>query len=97
MVNKTVTSSTMQKYTRSILTELSQMPIKSNDKTHLLESRASNIIQSAINLMEQFNVLYTPEQADDLKRKFINAIRHQDPKKFYRSVRRKEDEDQGTG
>lgn len=97
MVNKTVTSSTMQKYTRSILTELSQMPIKSNDKTHLVESRASNIIQSAINLMEQFNVLYTPEQADDLKRKFINAIRHQDPKKFYRSVRRKEDEDQGTG
>jgi hypothetical protein len=87
----------MQKYTRSILTELSQMPIKSNDKTHLVESRASNIIQSAINLMEQFNVLYTPEQADDLKRKFINAIRHQDPKKFYRSVRRKEDEDQGTG
>lgn len=86
----------MQKYTRSILTELSQMPIKSNDKTHLVESRASNIIQSAINLMEQFNVLYTPEQADDLKRKFINAIRHQDPKKFYRSVRRKEDEDQGT-
>ena len=74
----------MQKYTRSILTELSQMPIKSNDKTHLVESRASNIIQSAINLMEQFNVLYTPEQADDLKRKFINAIRHQDPKKFYR-------------
>ena len=87
----------MQKYTRSILTELSQMPIKSNDKTHLVESRASNIIQSAINLMEQFNVLYTPEQADDLKRKFINAIRHLDPKKFYRSVRRKEDEDQGTG
>ena len=87
----------MQKYTRSILTELSQMPIKSNDKTHLVESRASNIIQSAINLMEQFNVLYTPEQADDLKRKFINAIRHQDPKKFYRSVKRKEDEDQGTG
>ena len=87
----------MQKYTRSILTELSQMPIKSNDKTHLVESRASNIIQSAINLMEQFNVLYTPEQADDLKRKFINAIKHQDPKKFYRSVRRKEDEDQGTG
>ena len=85
----------MQKYTRSILTELSQMPIKSNDKTHLVESRASNIIQSAINLMEQFNVLYTPEQADDLKRKFINAIKHQDPKKFYRSVRRKEDEDQG--
>ena len=35
------------------------------------------------------------EQADDLKRKFINAIKHQDPKKFYRSVRRKEDEDQG--
>ena len=39
--------------------------------------------------------IYTPEQADDLKRKFINAIKHQDPKKFYRSVRRKEDEDQG--
>ena len=87
----------MKRYTRSILNELSVMPLKSDDKTHLIESRASNIIQSAINLMEQLNVLYTPEQADDLKRKFINAIKHQDPKKFYRSVRRKEDEDQGTG
>ena len=81
----------MLKKTRSILDELSDMPVN-RDKKHLVESRASNIIQSAINLFEQLEMMYEPDQADDLQRKFINAIRTRDPRKFYRSVRRKDED-----
>jgi len=52
------------------------------DKTHLVESRASNIIQSAINLFEQIDMAYDRDQADDLQRKFVNAIKTRDPKSF---------------
>ena len=81
----------MQKKTRSILDELNDLHI-SKDKTYLVESRASNIIQSTINLFEQIDAMYGREQADDLQRKFINAIRHRDAKKFYRSVRRTDED-----
>ncbi|NDB65598.1 MAG: hypothetical protein EB168_08020 [Euryarchaeota archaeon] len=81
----------MLKKTRSILDELSDLHVN-KDKKHLVESRASNIIQSAINLFEQLENMYEPEQADDLQRKFINAIRTRDPRKFYRSVRRKDED-----
>jgi len=81
----------MLKKTRSILDELSDLHVN-KDKKHLVESRASNIIQSAINLFEQLETMYEPDQADDLQRKFINAIRTRDPRKFYRSVRRKDED-----
>ena len=81
----------MQRKTKSILDELSSMHI-SRDKNHLVESRANNIIQSAINIFEQIDSLYTREQAEDLQRKFVNAIRSRDPKKFARSVRRKDED-----
>jgi predicted secreted Zn-dependent protease len=81
----------MQKKTRSILDELNDLHIP-KDKTHLVESRASNIIQSAINLFEQIDMAYDRDQADDLQRKFVNAIKTRDPKKFYRSVRRKDED-----
>jgi len=58
----------------------------------LLKARASNIIQSAINLFEQIDMAYDRDQADDLQRKFVNAIKTRDPKKFYRSVRRKDED-----
>jgi hypothetical protein len=81
----------MQKKTRSILDELNDLHI-TRDKAHLMESRGSNIIQSAINLFEQIDATYGRDQADDLQRKFINAIKARDPKKFYRSVRRKDED-----
>lgn len=81
----------MQRKTKSILDELSSMHI-SRDKNHLVESRANNIIQSAINIFEQIDSLYTREQAEDLQRKFVNAIKSRDPGKFARSVRRKDED-----
>jgi len=77
----------MQKKTRSLLEELDSMYIE-RDSRHVIETRASNIITSAIRLLEQIDESYTPEQADNLTRKLINAIKLRDPGKFTRSVRK---------
>ena len=77
----------MQKKTRSLLEELDSLYAE-RDQRHVIESRASNIITSAIRLLEQIDSSYTPEQADNLQRKLINAIKLRDPGKFTRTVRR---------
>ena len=77
----------MQKKTRSILEELESLHAD-RDNRYVLENRASNIISSAIRLLEQIESQYTPEQADNLQRKLINAIKLRDPGKFTRTVRK---------
>lgn len=77
----------MKLRTRSILQELNEIASVRN-KDSLIESRATNIINSAINLLESLKNQYTPEQADELERRFINAIRGQDPAKFSRGIRK---------
>jgi hypothetical protein len=77
----------MQKKTRSLLEELDTMYIE-RDQRHVIETRASNVIASAIRLIEQIEKAYAPEQAENLKRKLLNAINQRDPEKFTRSVRR---------
>jgi hypothetical protein len=77
----------MQKKTRSILEELDSMYVE-NDRRFIIESRASNVIASAIRLLEQIEKSYSAEQAENLQRKLINAIRLRDPSKFTRTVRR---------
>lgn len=77
----------MQKKTRSLLEELDAMYIE-RDQRHVIETRASNVIASAIRLLEQIDETYTQEQAENLKRKLLNAINQRDPEKFTRSVRR---------
>jgi F0F1-type ATP synthase membrane subunit b/b' len=78
---------TMQKKTRSLLEELDSLYIE-RDRKLVLENRASNIIQSAIRLLEQIESEYSAEQAENLTRKLLNAIRTRDASKFARSVRR---------
>jgi hypothetical protein len=77
----------MQKKTRSLLEELDAMYIE-RDQRHVIENRASNIITSAIRLLEEIEVSYTAEQAENLTRKLLNAIRLKDPEKFTRTVRK---------
>lgn len=77
----------MQKKTRSILEELDSLYIE-RDQRLLIESRASNVIASAIRLVEQIEDAYPPDQAENLTRKLLNAIRCKDAGKFSRSVRR---------
>jgi hypothetical protein len=77
----------MQKKTRSLLEELDSMYIE-RDQRHVIENRAANIIASAIRLLEQIDESYSPEVAQNLQRKLINAINQRDPGKFTRTVRK---------
>jgi len=77
----------MQKKTRSLLEELDSMYIE-RDQRHVIENRASNIIASAIRLLEQIDESYSTEDAQNLQRKLLNAINQRDPAKFTRTVRR---------
>jgi len=63
----------MQKKTRSILEELETL-YADRDNRHVIENRASNIIASAIRLLEQIDTSYTPEQAENLQRKLILQV-----------------------
>lgn len=81
----------MQKKTRSILDELDTIyeeKFQDRDRRYIVESRATNIIASAIRLIEQIESAYPADQAENLVRKLLNAIRDKDPRKFTRTVRR---------
>ena len=82
----------VQKRTRSILTELDEL-LTHKDKDNLLESRANNIINGAINLIKYIRENYEAEQAGELERRLLNAIKGQDPAKFTRGIRKLKDED----
>lgn len=77
----------MQKKTRSLLEELDSMYVE-RDRRLIIENRAQHVIESAIRLLEQIEQEYTAEQAENLTRKLLNAIRLKDTGKFARSVRR---------
>jgi hypothetical protein len=77
----------MQKKTRSLLEELDSMYVE-RDRRLIIETRADSVIVSAIRLIEQIESEFGPEQADNLTRKLLNAIRTKDAGKFSRSVRR---------
>ena len=77
----------MQKKTRSLLEELDSMYIE-RDQRHVIENRAANVIASAIRLLEQIDENYPADQAENLTRKLINAIKLRNPEKFTRTVRK---------
>lgn len=77
----------MQKRTRSILDELDNM-LAHRDKDNLVESRASHVIQGAINLINYIKENYNSETALELERRLLNSIRTQDVSKFTRGIRK---------
>jgi hypothetical protein len=81
----------MQKRTRSILEELDSIYTEryaDRDRRYVIESRANNVIASAIRLVEEIEASYPGDQAENLVRKLLNAIRTKDAAKFTRTVRR---------
>ena len=76
----------MRKHTRSILEELAGISIQ-RDKESIIETRANNVIASAINLVNYIKENYDAQTADELERRLLNSIRGQDPAKFTRKVR----------
>lgn len=81
----------MQKKTKSILEELDTLyeeKYAERDRRYIIETRASNVIASAVRLIEQIEAEFPSDQADNLTRKLLNAIRTKDSGKFARSVRK---------
>jgi hypothetical protein len=80
----------MERKTKSLLEELNTLSDK-RDTKHIIESRASNIITSAINLIEMINKHYDPERALILEKKLLSAIKAKDQNRFSKSIRKKDE------
>lgn len=80
----------MKRATRSLLEELNSISVKKNSEA-VIESRATHVIDSAINLLSLIRENFTPEQAYELERRLINSIKGGDPAKFTRSIRKLRD------
>ena len=78
----------MQKKTKSLLEELQSFG-DTRDMNHIIESRASNIITSAINLIELMQKQYSPDKAELLEKKLLSAIKGKDQERFAKSLRKK--------
>ena len=77
----------MESRTKGILEEIMSIDIE-HDKKHIIRTRADNIIESAIRIIELMEDAYPEDQAGDLIRKMLNAIRTKDVRKFQRSLQR---------
>ena len=80
----------MKRATRSLLEELNAISTKRNSEA-VIESRATHVIDSAINLLSLIKENFPPDQAYELERRFINSIKGGDPNKFIRSIRKLRD------
>ena len=80
----------MQKRTRSLLEEL-ELIGNNRDMNHIIESRAHNVITSAINLLELINRQYSAEKAEILEKKLLSAIKGKDAARFAKSLRKKDE------
>lgn len=78
----------MQKKTKSLLEELQSIG-ENRDINYVIESRASNIITSAINLIELMQRNYSPEKAELLEKKLLSAIKGKDQSRFAKTLRKK--------
>ena len=59
------------------------------DINNIIENRASNIITSAINLIELMQKHYPSDKAELLEKKLLSAIKSKDQNRFSKAVRKK--------
>jgi len=80
----------VKRATKSLLEELNSIAEKKHGEA-IIESRATHVIDSAINLLTLIKENFPPEEAYELERRFINSIKGGDPNKFVRSIRKLRD------
>jgi hypothetical protein len=80
----------LKRATRSLLEELNSITFK-KDGEAVIESRATHVINSAINLLTIIKENFPPEQAYELERRLLNSIKAADPSKFTRGIRKLRD------
>ena len=80
----------MKRATRSLLEELNSISEKKNSEA-IIESRATHVIDSAINLIALIKENFSPEDAYELERRLLNSIKGGDASKFTRGIRKLRD------
>lgn len=71
---------------RTLIDELDRL-VPARDKHTIIEARASNVIASCVNLMQLIAESFSDEEADDLNKRLINAIKNRDATKFNRKIK----------
>ena len=77
----------MKRKTRSLLEELNDFAVNKRAE-NVVESRATHIIESAINIVEMIRTNFDGETAQDLEKRFYNSIKSGDPTKFMRGIKK---------
>lgn len=80
----------MKRKTRSILEEINDL-VPSKSRQEVINSRASHVLTSVINFLENIHESYDRHTAETLERKLINSIRTRDATKFTNSLKRVEE------
>lgn len=86
----------MDRKTLRILEELDRY-VPSRSKHYVVESRARNVIASAMNLMALIRENYGPEEAEELTKRLIGSIRGEDEGKFVRGIKKLREEEERRG
>ena len=77
----------LRQSSRSILEELNRA-VPSKKKEHVVETRGHHIISSAVHFLQVLTEEYSEEEAEQITRRFLSAIKGQDPNRFIRAVRK---------
>ena len=80
----------MKRATKSLLEELNSISERKNGEA-IIESRATHVIDSAINLLAFIKENFSPDDAYELERRLLNSIKGGDSSKFTRSIRKLRD------
>ena len=84
----------MNPKTRRLLQEIASI-MPPGEKEAIIESRATHVINSAINVINMIKENYSVDMAETLEKKLLIAIKMQNPKKFSNSVERIKNENSG--
>lgn len=76
----------MDRQSKNLMDELDSY-INQKDKHLIIEARASNIIVSALNLMDLISENYSEDESAELSKRLVNSIKNRDPSKFKRKIR----------
>lgn len=71
---------------KNFLDELDKF-VPAKNKHSVIESRASHIIASAVNLVHLIKESYSEEDANDLVKRLYRSIMTEDEKKFSRKIK----------
>jgi len=74
------------KSTLTLIEELDRL-IPARDKHQIIEARASNAIASCINLMMLISESFSDDEAEELNKRLLGAIKNRDATKFTRKIK----------